>query len=604
MAVAAATQELAPPRARSGIRPRRYLSYPAGWTLPVSSMAAEQRVPGYLNDGEAGNDGDADVDGDVGGDGSLDSDSPVPDELVDDGFEWSATSLHAAIDSLIRVDIDSLDRDGLRGLLVEMTGPLRRLEAARTKIAGALQRRESSGSHHPHAGDRQARDFLTGQLGLSPSEAKEVTGTARQLPTAPSTSAAYQEGQLTSRHTSVITSCLPHIPYTHRATVEAELIDLAKRLDPVALGRRAREMIARHDVGELRTVERRRRARRWFSYHHTPDGGLRFSGELFGADAETAHTAFAAFTPKPSADDRRSHDHRRADGLVTLAEAALRAGDAPTQHGVRPHVLIMIDQEQLAAHHAGSPATAQYGSGEHATVEEARYLLGDCDLTRIVLDANRTPIDVSTATRTVPAGLWRALQARDKGCTWEGCSAPAAWCDVAHLDEPYAIGGRLTPSTAALLCRRHHRTFDAGGWQAQVQGARVTYTADPGRRPVKDLIGRRRHDHARGRHGQHGRPRHPASEHSRVHPPPNSADPPHPGRPAGGLTDSNADAPRRRERAPSPGVSPGVSPPIRTPDTSSPIRTSPDPTGKPTRWLESNSEQLAIAAVTGADPPA
>ncbi len=417
------------------------------------------------------------------------------DKAAHSGIPWSAAPMDAALDALADVDLDALDLQQLQDLLREMRRPSRRLEAARTQITGALQRREAGAASGTRSPGRETRAFLTGELGLSPAEAKEVSGTARQLPDAPATSDAYLDGRLTSRHTAVITSCLPNIPTQHRDTVEAELLELAGKLDPVALGRRARELIARHDVGTARTLERRRRARRRFSYHRTQEGGLRFAGELYGADAETAHTAFAAFTAKPTADDHRSHDHRRADGLVTLAEAALRAGRAPAQHGVRPHVLVIVDHAELAAHQAGDGGTLQLGSGEHVTFDEARYLLSDCDLTRIVLDAKRAPIEVSEATRTVPAALWRALQARDRGCTWSGCDAPSAWCDVAHLDAPFALGGRLTPNSAALLCRRHHRTYDAGGWRACVDGAEVTYLRDPDRLAVTDLLrNARRHD--------------------------------------------------------------------------------------------------------------
>lgn len=426
------------------------------------------------------------------GEHADDSIAATPENRV-----WSAAPAHRAIDELAEIDLDRLDREHLHALLFEVTAPIRRLEAARARVTGALHRRESAGPSRPGAADRVCRDFLTGQLGLSPAEAKDVTGTSKRLPDAPTTAKAYQGGQLTSRHTSVIASCLEHIPLPHRATVEAELLDLAIRADPVALGRRARQLVAIHDAGELHTVERRRQTRRRFSYHDAEDGALRFSGELYGIDAEQARTAFEAFTPRPQTDDRRSHDHRRADGFVSMAGAALRAGEAPTQHGVRPHVLIVIDHEQLRRHNARMPAHVRLGAGEPASFHDIRYAFDDCDVTRIVLGAKRTPLEASVAVRTVPTGLWRVLQARDQGCTWDGCTAPIAWCDVAHLDEPYAAGGRLSPSNAALLCRRHHRRYDGGGWHAEIHGDSVIYHADPTRPAVASVIHRDRQD----RHG-------------------------------------------------------------------------------------------------------
>ena len=409
---------------------------------------------------------------------------------------WSAAPLHAAVDALGTVDLEDLDRTALQALLVELRGPLRRLEAARARIAGALQRREQSDAGvgaGPSAGERPTREFLTGELGLTPAEAREVSGTGRRLADAPATNTAFSDGRLTAKHASVITETLPHLPEDRRDAVEAELIDLAATCDPVALGRHARRLIAEADASRLRTLERRQRSRRRFSYHHTSSGGLRFSGELYGTDAEVVRTAFAAFTPAPTRDDTRTHDQRRADGLVTLANASLRAGAAPTQHGVRPHVTILVSADELARQRGGTETTARLGGGETVTLSDVRYLLGDCDVTRVVLDASGAPIAASAAVRTVPVGLWRALIARDQGCTWEGCSAPAAWCDVAHLATPFAAGGRLSPDSAALLCRRHHRRFDAGGWSAVVDGDTVTFTPDPDRPPVAELV--RQHSH-------------------------------------------------------------------------------------------------------------
>jgi len=90
--------------------------------------------------------------------------------------------------------------------------------------------------------------------------------------------------------------------------------------------------------------------------------------------------------------------------------------------------------------------------------------------------------EVISQVRTVPVGLWRALLVRDGGCTWPGCDAPAAWCDVAHGQTPFAENGRLMPANAALLCRSHHRRFDLGPWTIHVRGDQVTYlrpTAQP-----------------------------------------------------------------------------------------------------------------------------
>jgi hypothetical protein len=119
------------------------------------------------------------------------------------------------------------------------------------------------------------------------------------------------------------------------------------------------------------------------------------------------------------------------------------------------------------------------GSGERVPDADLSGLLADSVISRIVTDAAATPIEVSTKVRTVPAGLWTALVVRDGGCTWPGCTAPAAWCDVAHGNRAYRDDGRLHLGDCALLCRRHHRLFDRGGWTLQVEGPDVHYQRTP-----------------------------------------------------------------------------------------------------------------------------
>lgn len=408
------------------------------------------------------------------------------------GGDWVAsdvaTGLNTAIDQVNALDLDELELTGLQDLLRALNTPQRRLEAARTRVAGALHAREAAarGTGQRPAGQATER-FLREQLGLTPSEARELGGNGRRLRDAPETADAFKHGAMGTKHASVITNTLQNVPGSRRGDVERELIGLAQRLDAVALSRAARRIVAREDMAKAEQLERRQHARRRFSYHDGPDGALRFSGELYGLEAEQARVAFDAFADVPDANERRTHDQRRADGFVAMTSVALRAGQAPTQHGVRPHVLILVPWERAEL----GDGSLRLASGESVTFSQARPWFDDCDFSRVVFGPRGTPIEVGTVTRTVPAGLWRALQVRDRGCTWAGCDAPIAWCDVAHGERPFADGGKLSPANAALLCRRHHRQFDRGGWRIVVDGARVSYHRDAPDELSSGLIGSR-----------------------------------------------------------------------------------------------------------------
>lgn len=65
------------------------------------------------------------------------------------------------------------------------------------------------------------------------------------------------------------------------------------------------------------------------------------------------------------------------------------------------------------------------------------------------------------ATRTQMA----VLAARDQGCTFPDCDAPAEWCEAHHIIA-YARGGQTTVDNLTLVCPFHHRWFERSGWDS------------------------------------------------------------------------------------------------------------------------------------------
>lgn len=374
--------------------------------------------------------------------------------------------LAAAVSEVGDIPVDVLDEPTLRHGLAEMETASRRLEARQTRMAGELaKRRRAAARERPGSGpsdaeraERQLRQELTDELDWTPSRSKAATEVGRKLTEIPELGEALDTGLIPPRNAKLMTDTLSALFGDERDLAEATLLEAARHEHPVRFGRTCRRVLAELDHDAATTAEKRRHARRKASVTRTDDGMLRLSAELTGLDAEVVETAIHAFRVYDGPDDTRSPGQRTADALVTAFRVALDAGEAPSEHGVRPHVMVTIDYQTIL----DGAGVAELGWGGPTPYAEVRRLLADVGVSRILTDPRGLPLEAGESSRVVPAGLYKLLVHRDAGCIYDGCDTPAGWCQVMHLDVPFRKLGRLGPSAAGLGCLRHHRAFDAG----------------------------------------------------------------------------------------------------------------------------------------------
>lgn len=389
-------------------------------------------------------------------------------------------ALTAAVDEVVATDLDVLGDHEIRDQLRLLQREVNRLAAYRSKGTGTLERRaiRAAGSGRESAAVRPTRDWAESELGLNPSEAKRAGQTGRRVSEDPDVERAYAEGRVREEHVRVITEAVRQLSGRQRSKVLTELLDAAESSTPVTLGRLARRLLARTDHEAAAAADERRHARRHVRAAETPDGMLALNALLAGVDKEIVQTAIDAYRTPDAEGEHRTPEQRTADALVASLRASLDVGRAPTQHGIKPHVIVVIDLSDLGA----AKGTAEGMWSGPLPADEIRRLSHDATITRVLVDARSVPIEVSEGRRTVASGLWKALLARDRGCRWPGCQAPPAWCDAAHGRVPYRDNGRLSLENGLLLCRRHHRKVDNGGWAIDIRGPDIAFVAPGGRR--------------------------------------------------------------------------------------------------------------------------
>ncbi|MCC5947892.1 MAG: DUF222 domain-containing protein [Nitriliruptoraceae bacterium] len=394
-----------------------------------------------------------------------------------------AARLLEVVEALDALDVTAWDRVRLDAHLRALAAPLRRLQAHRSVVMSAAV--ETHVERVPEARQDRARRQLERdigqQQGLTLGESRRASAAGRAARKLAEPGRAFRSGALSERHVEQLARTLERVPTPRRAAVERELLALARRLDPAAFGREARAIEGREAPAAADRRARFEHSRRFLHVHDNEAGGVDLRGRLSGLSAERFRVALDAFRTFDGEDDTRSSEQRAADALSTLADVALRSGDAGTSRNVRPHVIVIAEADELRrADGAGRLAF----SGEPVRWSELGATLGDCALTSILRDGRGAPIAVSSSVRTVPVGAMKGLIARDRGCAWAGCQRPWTHCQVAHGRLAFRDGGRLRIDDAALLCDEHHRRFDSGWWDIRIEGGRVGFDRRATRREV------------------------------------------------------------------------------------------------------------------------
>jgi hypothetical protein len=69
--------------------------------------------------------------------------------------------------------------------------------------------------------------------------------------------------------------------------------------------------------------------------------------------------------------------------------------------------------------------------------------------------------------RFASAGQRIVLHARDRGCTFPGCTVPGYGCQAHHGERDWADGGLTDITDEVLACPPHNRLVKKGGWRTR-----------------------------------------------------------------------------------------------------------------------------------------
>ncbi|HEX6310789.1 MAG TPA: DUF222 domain-containing protein [Acidimicrobiia bacterium] len=361
-------------------------------------------------------------------------------------------NLASAIDELAGQDLDGVAVAQLGADLVELARQRERLEAEWLR---RLQRFDAAGGCAGDGGLSTAA-WVRARCRLAPGEACERVRVARRLgDTLPGTRAAFAAGEIGYSQVRVITRAVDASAACAATIADAEpiLVDAARECDPARLRRVVEHWRHMVDRDGFEADEADRHDRRRLHVSETFRGMVAGDFALDPEGGATVITAVDAYAKPLAGGDARTPAQRRADALVEICRRALDHG-APTAGGERPHVsaFVSLDTLEGRARAAGAELERLH---QPLSGEAARRLACDAEITRIITGPDSRPLDVGRTTRVIPPALRRAVIARDRHCTENGCDRPPEWCEIHHIVH-WADGGETELGNLELKCRPHH----------------------------------------------------------------------------------------------------------------------------------------------------
>lgn len=357
--------------------------------------------------------------------------------------------------------------------------------------------------------------WLTWRIGLAPGAAREKVRVARALGELPLMSEAMRRSELSYSKVRALTRVA-------RPDTEKDLVELGKAGTAAHIERVVRSW-RRIDRSVEAADDELRDASSHVTAHVDENGMFVIRGRLAPEAGEVLMKALKAAGEKLYAEgqeDRPSAGKLRADALALVAESALKGGLDPGSSGDRYQVVVHVSDEELRAPEEGpavgcascasteaqaadvsaetplahpdehmavaaegehvsaeTPASRQPASGRSSrrgawladshvpvSAETARRIACDAGKVRITHRSGQI-LSVGRKTRTIPPPIRRALEFRDQGCRFPGCTSKH--CDAHHIVH-WADGGETKLSNLVLLCRRHHRLLHEGDFSVRM----------------------------------------------------------------------------------------------------------------------------------------
>jgi hypothetical protein len=320
-------------------------------------------------------------------------------------------------------------------------------------------------------GRKSMSGWLASRCGMSHSESSRMLRRAEFATSCPLTAAAWATGAVSSEKIDrIITTRNQAKANEAFAEFEPTLLALAISGTAADVTNVAQQWLqALDDSREADdTLDDAQLERQHLHLSETFHGMGVLSGEFVPIDREEIEVALEREMGRlRSEGDERPLSRQRADALVSILR--LYNSQSITQGTNQPHISIHIDHSTWLGESVGLCETSR---GLRLSRETVMRMACNALISVITHDGNAVPLDMHRTQRTFNRAQRRALEFRDGGCRYPGCTRNAGQTE-AHHEQWWELGGETNLDNGVLLCYFHHRLIHEGRWTIKIDGGAV-----------------------------------------------------------------------------------------------------------------------------------
>jgi hypothetical protein len=306
------------------------------------------------------------------------------------------------------------------------------------ELVAEFDRREGWGSW----GCKSCADWVAWRCAVAPRAAREHVRVARALVDLPEIHAAFSKGELSYSKVRALTRVAS--PDSERELLELSHHATAAQLERICRG--LRRVTA--DEADRTWQER------YLTHFWDPDDGvLCIYARIPAEDGALVLRALEAARDRlweSEVEDGDNEEGGSAEPQLPDAQQARRSDSGG-----------IVDVSTLSRDANG---TCELEDQVAVSPETARRLACDAELVEVI-EKEGSPLHVGRRSRKVPPRLRRAIEQRDRTCTFPGCHN-RRFLDAHHIRH-WARGGKTDDENLTLLCRYHHRLLHESGFAVE-----------------------------------------------------------------------------------------------------------------------------------------